>query len=72
MIADIVESKTKVFNEFKPEIIEKTLDDLIANKQLLDCELSFRELKQVKEVMNIVLGSIYRKRKDYKIEEYEE
>jgi len=69
MIADIVESKTKVFNEFNPEIVEKTIDELIANKQFAETQLSFRELKQIKEVMNVVLGSIYRKRKDYKLED---
>ncbi len=69
MISDIVESKTKVFNEFKPQIVDETLDSLIKNKQLSDCDLSFKELGQIKEVMNVVLSSIYRKRKDYKLDE---
>ncbi len=69
MIADIVESKSKVFNEFKAQIVEETIDELIRNKQLLDCDLTFKELGQIRTVMNVVLSSIYRKRKDYKLDE---
>ena len=69
MIADIVESTTKSWNEINPEDIRKILNDtifrLIKEGQFDESPISLKEINLAKESMVPILESIYRKRQQY-------
>lgn len=69
MIADIVESIAKSWEDINPEDIKKILDDtvlrLIKEGQLDDSKISMHDLKVARESMIPILESVYRKRQQY-------
>jgi len=73
MIADIVESIAKSWDDINPEDIRKILNDtilrLIREGQFDDSPLTMNDLSKVKDCMIPILESIYRKRTQYPEEE---
>jgi putative nucleotidyltransferase with HDIG domain len=69
MIADIVESITKSWDDVTTDDIKKILNDtvfrLIKEGQFDDSAISMHDLTRVKESMVPILESIYRKRQQY-------
>jgi len=69
MIADMVESIAKSWNEIKSEDIRKILNDtilrLIKEGQLEESPITMNDLSRIKESMIPILESIYRKRQQY-------
>ena len=69
MIADIVESATKSLKEHNKTIIENIIDEtiknLIAEKQLINAPITLRELNIIKEKMLPILDTIHSKRIQY-------
>jgi cyclic-di-AMP phosphodiesterase PgpH len=69
MIADSVESATRVLVDPTPEKIRELVDRIVAGKisagQLDECPLTLRELEQIKEALAKVLTGMYHHRIDY-------
>ncbi len=69
MIADIVESIAKSWEDINPDDIKKILDDtvmrLIKEGQLDESNISMHDLKVARESMIPILESVYRKRQQY-------
>lgn len=69
MIADVVESTAKSWDEISPEDIKKILNDtvlrLIKEGQLEESPITMSDLSKAKESMIPILESIYRKRQQY-------
>lgn len=69
MIADIVESIAKSWDDINPDDIRKILNDtifrLIREGQFDDSPLTMNDLSKVKDCMIPILESIYRKRTQY-------
>ena len=69
MIADMVESTTKSSYDQSEanikKIIEDTVNNLLADEQLIDAPISIRDLEIIKKTMLPILCSIHRKRVEY-------
>jgi len=69
MIADIVESTTKsldvINEEIIKEVLEKTVKNLMDEKQLDEAPITLREINIVKSQMMPILLGVYRKRLEY-------
>ncbi len=69
MIADSCEAASRSLSEPTPEnirfIVTKIIDAILADDQLGECDLTLRELTQIRESMIKSLISIYHSRVDY-------
>lgn len=69
MIADSCEAASRSLSEPTPEnirfIVTKIVDAIVADDQLDECDLTLRELTQIRESMIKSLVSIYHSRVDY-------
>lgn len=69
MIADSCEAAARSLDEPNPEniryIVTKIIDAILADDQLDECDLTLRELTQIRESMIKSLVSIYHSRVDY-------
>ena len=69
MIADSCEAAARSLDEPTPEnirfIVTKIIDAILADDQLDECDLTLRELRQIREAMIKSLVSIYHSRIDY-------
>ena len=69
MIADSCEAAARSLSEPTPEnirfIVTKIIDAILADDQLDECDLTLRELSQIREVMIKSLVAIYHSRVDY-------
>ena len=69
MIADIVESTSKSLDEITEEtirnVLDKTIDTLIKEKQLDEAPITLKELQTIKSYMLPILMGVYRKRLEY-------
>lgn len=69
MIADSCEAASRSLSEPTPEnirfIVTKIIDAILADDQLNECDLTLRELTQIRESMIKSLVSIYHSRVDY-------
>ncbi len=69
MIADSCEAAARSLSEPTPEnirfIVTKIIDAIVADDQLDECDLTLRELTQIREAMIKSLVSIYHSRVDY-------
>ena len=69
MIADSCEAASRSLSEPTPEnirfIVTKIIDAILADDQLDECDLTLRELTQIRESMIKSLVSIYHSRVDY-------
>lgn len=69
MIADSCEAAARSLSEPSPEnirfIVTKIIDAILADDQLDECDLTLRELTQIRESMIKSLVSIYHSRVDY-------
>ena len=69
MIADSCEAAARSLEEPTPEnvryIATKIIDAILADDQLDECDLTLRELTQIREVMIKSLVAIYHSRVDY-------
>ncbi len=69
MIADSCEAAARSLSEPTPEnirfIVTKIIDAIVADDQLDECDLTLRELTQIRESMIKSLVSIYHSRVDY-------
>lgn len=69
MIADSCEAAARSLEEPTPEnvryIVTKIIDAILADDQLGECDLTLRELTQIRESMIKSLVSIYHSRIDY-------
>jgi cyclic-di-AMP phosphodiesterase PgpH len=69
MIADSCEAASRSLSEPTPEnirfIVTKIIDAILADDQLDECDLTLRELTQIRETMIKSLVSIYHSRVDY-------
>lgn len=69
MIADSCEAAARSLDEPNPEnirfIVTKIIDAILADDQLDECDLTLRELTQIREAMIKSLISIYHSRVDY-------
>ncbi len=68
-IADIAESTSKSYanpseNDLK-EILDKVVENLLNDKQLIACPISIRDLETVKETMRGILQGVYHRRISY-------
>ncbi|MCD4651571.1 MAG: HDIG domain-containing protein, partial [Candidatus Cloacimonetes bacterium] len=69
MIADIVESTAKSLRDFSVDslqrVLDKTINNLIVEKQLLEAPITLRELETIKAYMLPILKGVYNKRIEY-------
>jgi len=69
MIADSCEAAARSLSEPTPEnirfIVTKIIDAILSDDQLDECDLTLRELSQIREVMIKSLVAIYHSRVDY-------
>jgi len=69
MIADSCEAAARSLSEPNPEnirfIVTKIVDAIVADDQLDECDLTLRELTQIRESMIKSLVAIYHSRVDY-------
>jgi putative nucleotidyltransferase with HDIG domain len=69
MIADSCEAAARSLSEPTPEnirfIVTKIIDAILSDDQLDECDLTLRELTQIREVMIKSLVAIYHSRVDY-------
>ena len=69
MIADSCEAAARSLSEPTPEnirfIVTKIVDAIVADDQLGECDLTLRELTQIRESMIKSLVAIYHSRVDY-------
>lgn len=69
MIADSCEAAARSLSEPTPEnirfIVTKIIDTIVADDQLGECDLTLRELTQIREAMIRSLVAIYHSRVDY-------
>jgi hypothetical protein len=69
MIADSCEAAARSLAEPNPEnirfIVTKIVDAIVADDQLDECDLTLRELTQIREAMIRSLVAIYHSRVDY-------
>ena len=69
MIADSCEAAARSLDEPNPEnirfIVTKIIDAILADDQLDECDLTLRELTQIRESMIKSLVAIYHSRVDY-------
>ena len=69
MIADIVESTTKSASDQSEANIKKIVDDtinnLLADEQLIEAPITLRELNAIKQTVLPILCSLHRKRVEY-------
>lgn len=69
MLSDCAEAAARTLDEPTPEnlraIIKKITDDVIADGQLEECELTMREFNEVRECLIQTLGNIYHNRIKY-------
>ncbi len=69
MIADSCEAAARSLSEPKPEniryIVTKIIDAILGDDQLDECDLTLRELRQIRESMIKSLVAIYHSRVDY-------
>ena len=69
MIADSCEAAARSLSEPTPEnirfIVTKIIDAIISDDQLDECDLTLRELTQIREAMIRSLVAIYHSRVDY-------
>ena len=69
MIADSCEAAARSLSEPTPEnirfIVTKIIDAILSDDQLDECDLTLRELSQIREVVIKSLVAIYHSRVDY-------
>lgn len=69
MLADVIEAKSRSMKDYSHEAISKmvnsTIDEIIADGQLNDTSLSFRDVSEIREVFISRLESIYHPRISY-------
>ena len=69
MIADIVEAKSRSLKDFSQEslsrIVNGTIDDIVAEGQLSDTPLTFRDVTEIRKVLIGRLEAIYHPRISY-------
>jgi cyclic-di-AMP phosphodiesterase PgpH len=69
MLADSIESASRVLQDPTPErirgLVTRIVDDKIAQSQLDDTPLTFRELTQIQDQFTTVLSGMYHQRIDY-------
>lgn len=69
MMADVIEAKSRSMKDYSHEAISKmvnsTIDEIVAEGQLNDTSLSFRDVSEIREVFITRLESIYHPRISY-------
>lgn len=69
MMADVIEAKSRSMKDYSHEAISKmvnsTIDEIVADGQLNDTSLSFRDVSEIREVFITRLESIYHPRISY-------
>ena len=69
MIADIIEAKSRSLKDFSAESLSKivngTIDDIIAEKELSDTPLTFRDVTEIRKVLIKRLEAMYHPRISY-------
>ena len=69
MIADIVEAKSRSLKEYSIEtlskIVNNTIDDIIADRELSETPLTFRNVSEIRSVLIKRLEAIYHPRISY-------
>jgi cyclic-di-AMP phosphodiesterase PgpH len=76
MLADVVEAYTRTLNTPDPDKLESVIDDRIKMRfiegQLDECELTLRDLTQIKQAFLNILTGIYHQRVEYPEDETQE
>jgi membrane-associated HD superfamily phosphohydrolase len=76
MLADVVEAYTRTLNTPDPDKLESAIDDRIKMRfiegQLDECELTLRDLTQIKQAFLNILTGIYHQRVEYPEDETQE
>ena len=69
MIADIIEAKSRSLKDFSHEalskIVNSTIDDIIAEGELSDTPLTFRDVTEIRKVLIKRLEAMYHPRISY-------
>jgi len=71
MLADSVEAAVRALAERSPEEIDRLVDEIVAQRlaegQLDDCQLTLKDLQQIREAFKMVLRGVFHPRVEYPV-----